>query len=121
MTEAERPPGKTTIAPGVLVTIIKAAALGVQGVCRLAQAPSSVNSLFQRSYEKGVRIDISEDGRVHADLYLVLSGDVNLRDTGLSVQDEVSTAISKMVGLEVGAVNIHIEDVDFNQDSAPEG
>lgn len=121
MTEAERPPGKTTIAPGVLVTIIKAAALGVQGVSRLAQAPGSMNTLFQRSYEKGIHIDIKEDGKVHADLYLVLFGDVNLRDTGLSVQEEVSLAISKMVGLEVEAVNIHIEDVDFGQDTALEG
>jgi uncharacterized alkaline shock family protein YloU len=113
MTEAERPPGKTTIAPGVLVTIVKAAALQVNGVSRLAQTPSGVNTLFQRGHEKGVQISVEEDGRVHADVFLILKGEVNLRDAGMNVQEEVSLAISKMVGLEVGSVNVHIEDVDF--------
>ncbi len=113
MIEAERPPGKTTIAPGVLATIVKAAALQVNGVSRLAQAPSGVNTLFQRGHDKDVQISVEEDGRVHADVYLILNGEVNLRDAGMKVQKEVGLAISKMVGLEVGAVNIHIEDVDF--------
>lgn len=113
MTEAERPPGKTTIAPGVLATIVRAAALQVNGVSRLAQTPSGVNTLFQRGHDKGVQISVEEDGRVHADVYLILNGEVNLRDAGMNVQKEVDLAISKMVGLEVGSVNIHIEDVDF--------
>lgn len=120
MTEEERPPGKTTIAPGVLITIVKAAALQVPGVSRLAQTPSGVNTLFHRSHERGVEINIEEDGQVHAEIYLVLSGDVNLRDTGLKVQQEIALAISKMVGLDVGSIHVHIEDVDFNQESSPE-
>ncbi|MFO7942733.1 MAG: Asp23/Gls24 family envelope stress response protein [Anaerolineales bacterium] len=114
MSEAERPPGKTTIAPGVLVTIVKAAALQVDGVSRLAQTPSGVNTLFNRSLEKGVQVRVEENGRVHADIYLILNGEVNLRDTGMKVQKEAELAISKMVGLEVGSVNVHIENVDFH-------
>ncbi len=113
MTEPERPPGKTTIAPGVLVTIVKAAALQVDGVSCLAPTTGGVNTLFQRGHEKGVQINVEENGRVHADIHLVLNGEVNLRDAGLNVQKEVDLAISKMVGLEVGSVNVHIEDVDF--------
>lgn len=121
MTEPERPPGKTTIAPGVLITIIKAAALQVKGVSRLASVPSGVNTLFQRGHEKGIQIQIEEDGRVDADIYLVLTGDVNLRDTGTKVQDEIALAISKMVGLEVGQIHVHIEDVDYPSNSTAEG
>lgn len=121
MTEAERPPGKTTIAPEVLVTIIKAAALGVKGVSHLASTPSGVNALFQRGHEKGIQLRIEEDGRVHANIFLILTGEVNLRDTGMKVQEEVALAISKMVGLDVGEINIHIENVEYSSAQPDEG
>ena len=118
MAKTERPPGKTTIAPGVLATIIKLTALQVEGVSRLAQIPSSVNTLFSRNREDGVEITVEEDGSVYADLYLVLKDKTNIRETSIKVQDEVSEAISKMVGMEVGSINVHIEDIDYqnNQD-----
>ena len=113
MSKTERPPGKTTIAQGVLATIIKLTALQVEGVSRLAQIPSSVNTLFSRNREDGVEIIVEEDGSVYADLYLVLKDKVNLREISIQVQDEVSEAISKMVGMEVGSINVHIEDIDY--------
>jgi uncharacterized alkaline shock family protein YloU len=113
MATTERPPGKTTIAPGVLATIIRLTALQVEGVSRLAQIPSSVNTLFSRNREEGVEITVQEDGSVYADLYLVLKDKVNIRQTSIQVQEEVSEAISKMVGMEVGTINVHIEDIDY--------
>jgi len=113
METTERPPGKTTIAPGVLATIIKLTALQVEGVSRLASAPSSVNTLFSRNRDDGVEITIEEDGSVYADLFLVLKDKVNIRETSIQVQDEVSEAISKMVGMDVGTINVHIEDIDY--------
>jgi uncharacterized alkaline shock family protein YloU len=113
MATTERPPGKTTIAPGVLATIIRLTALRVEGVSRLAPIPSSVNTLFSRNRDDGVEITVEEDGSVYADLYLVLKDKVNIRETSTQVQDEVSEAISKMVGMEVGTINVHIEDIDY--------
>jgi uncharacterized alkaline shock family protein YloU len=119
MATTERPPGKTTIAPGVLATIIKLTALQVQGVSRLAQVPGSVNTLFQRNRDDGVEITVAENGAVYADLHLILENKTNIRETSKKVQTEVSKAISKMVGMEVGSINVHIEDIDYqgNQDS----
>lgn len=120
MATSERPPGKTTIAPGVLSTIIRLAALQVEGVSRLAQVPSSVNTLFSRSRDDGVDITVEEDGAVYADLHLVLKDKANIRATSKKVQEEVSLAISKMVGMEVGSINIHIEDIDYRNNQVPE-
>ena len=113
METTERPPGKTTIAPGVLATIIKLTALQVEGVSRLAPAPSSVNTLFSRNRDDGVEITIEDDGSVYADLFLVLKDKANIRETSIQVQNEVSEAISKMVGMDVGTINVHIEDIDY--------
>ena len=81
MATTERPPGKTTIAPGVLTTIIKLTALQVDGVSRLAQIPSSVNTLFSRNRDDGVDITVEEDGKVYADLHLILTDKVEIRQT----------------------------------------
>ena len=120
MATSERPPGKTTIAPGVLSTIIRLTALQVEGVSRLAQTPSSVNTLFSRNREDGVEISVEEDGAVFADLHLILDARANIRETSKKVQEKVSQAISKMVGMEVGSINVHIEDIDYQNNDIPE-
>ncbi|OQY26459.1 MAG: hypothetical protein B6I38_11305 [Anaerolineaceae bacterium 4572_5.1] len=113
MADSERPLGKTTIAPSVLVTIAKEAALHVEGVSRLAQLPGGVNNIFRRGLNDGVRLQIKDDQRVYADIYAILTNKVNVRDTGKKIQQAVERAISQMVGLEVGEVSVHIQDIDF--------
>lgn len=112
MVEATRPPGKTTIAPNVLLTIARLTALDVDGVHKMSQMPGGVNRIFQRGYDEGVQIRIDGDC-VYADLYLVLDNDVNVRDISRNIQNEVSRSISEMVGMKVGRVNIHIEDIYY--------
>ncbi len=112
MSDLENTPGKTTIAPDVLVTITRLTALSVEGVSRLATIPGGVNRLFQKGTSEGVRLTI-EDNMVYADLYVILLKNVNVRDVSRSIQGKVARAISEMVGLEVGKVNIHIEDIDY--------
>lgn len=105
-------PGKTTIAPDVLLTIARLTTLSVEGVSRMCPNPAGVNRLFNRSFEEGVQIEIRDD-RVYADLYVMLKNDVNIRDVSRMVQQKVARTISEMVGMQVGRVNIHIEDIDY--------
>ncbi|MEK6255867.1 MAG: Asp23/Gls24 family envelope stress response protein [Chloroflexota bacterium] len=114
MTKETRPPGKTTIAPEVLLTIAVLTALGVEGVSRMSAHPGGVNKLLRKGHQNnGVHIEIKE-GVVDANLYVVLNNDVNIRDVSNNIQTEVSRAISEMVGMEIGEINIHIEDIDFD-------
>ena len=107
--------GKTTIAPEVLLTIAQLTSLEVPGVSRMGTIPASMERLFQRGYGEGVRVDIREDV-VHIDLHLVLKKDFNIRDVSRQVQHDVARAVSEMVGMQVGRVNIHIEDIDYSQE-----
>jgi len=109
--------GKTTIAPEVLLTIARLTTLSVPGVSRMSPTPGGVNRLFRRGVGEGVRLDIREDDHVYADLYVILKADVNIRDVSRLVQQHVSRAITEMVGMPVGRVNVHIEDVDFPQET----
>jgi uncharacterized alkaline shock family protein YloU len=107
--------GKTTLTPDVLLTIARMAALEVEGVERMAPVKGGVNSLFGRANE-GVRMQV-EDNNVFVDLFLVLNRDINIREVSRKVQQAVARAISEMTGLEVGHVNIHIEDIEYNNEA----
>jgi uncharacterized alkaline shock family protein YloU len=109
--------GKTTIAPEVLLTIARLTTLDVPGVSRMSPVPGGVNRLFKRGFGEGVRIDIRDDDTVYADLYIILENDVNIRDVSRLVQHRVARSISDMVGMQVGRVNIHIEDIDYPVES----
>jgi uncharacterized alkaline shock family protein YloU len=106
------PTGRTTIAPEVLLTIARLTTLEVPGVSRMSNLAGGVNRFFKRGVGEGVRIDIQDD-LVTADLFLILKNDVNIRDVSREVQYRVSRAISEMVGMQVGRVNVHIEDIDY--------
>jgi uncharacterized alkaline shock family protein YloU len=51
-------------------------------------------------------------------LHLVLQQDVNIREVSRNVQQNVARAIQEMVGMDVGYVNIHIEDIDYEDSEA---
>jgi len=104
--------GKVTLAPDVLLTIARMAALGVEGVSRMAPAKANVSRLLRRTEVDGVDVEV-EDDVVYVELYLILKQDVNVRDVSRNVQAHVTRAVSEMVGMEVGHVNVHIEDIDY--------
>lgn len=110
--------GKTTVAPDVLVTIARMSALSVPGVSKMANVSGGVNRLFKRGIHDGVRIEV-EDNIVDASLYLVIKQDVNIREVSRNVQKQVARAIQEMIGMDIGTIEIHIEDIDYNEEAAP--
>ncbi len=116
MTEYNRPPGRTTVSPEVLTTIARMAAIGVPGVKKMAPVPGGVDRLFRRGLNEGIQL-IIRDNTVSADLYLILKQDVNIREVGRNVQQQVTRAIQEMVGMDVGRIDIHIENIEYE---APE-
>ena len=110
--------GKTFISPGVLITVAKLAALGVPGVARMSPVPGGVNQFFRRGTADGVRLETSDD-TVSADLYIVVEENYNVREVARQVQNEVARAIRDLIGLEVGRLDIHLEDIDLGPAGTP--
>lgn len=112
MEEYPQTKGKITIDPGVLINIAKLAALSVEGVSRMSTGARSLESIFKSNHNGGVKVEV-EANTVYVDLYLILNSDSDLYKTSEKVQNKVSRAITEMVGMEIGRVNVHIEDIDF--------
>lgn len=115
----ERAPGATTIAPGVLVTIAQLTALNVPGVAYMGSTPSGMNRFFQRGSGEGVRIEIHENS-VSVELFLILCSGVYVREVCHKVQAEVANAIEQMVGMDVERIDVHVQDIYYDQDAALE-
>jgi len=113
MDEEKIRPGKTTIAPDVLISIARLTSLSITGVNRMAPIPGKLSKLMRKETNDGVQIFV-ENNTVYADIYVVLNRDVNVREVSHAIQSQVARAIKDMVGMEVGKVNIHVEDIDYS-------
>jgi uncharacterized alkaline shock family protein YloU len=114
MENAKLPIGKTTISPEVLVSIALLATMSVEGVSRLTPGPRDVNTLFKKGLAEGVGITV-EDNVVYTDIYVMLKNNIKVRDVCRQIQNQVSRSISEMVGMDVGRVNVHVEDIVFTE------
>ena len=108
------PKDQITIAASVLLTVIRLTAQRVPGVVRMGTTPGGVNRWLRRTpAERGVQVLI-EDQTVTVDMYIVADAEANLREVSRNVQQQVARTIQDNVGMTIGAINIHIEDVAFN-------
>jgi uncharacterized alkaline shock family protein YloU len=104
--------GKITVAPEVLVDIVRQAALYTDGVVKMASVPPRVDRIFRRLVTaEGIELEIREDSVV-IDLFLVVRA-VDMLALSHKVQQEIIRTMDRIVGIEVDAVNIHIEDVAY--------
>jgi uncharacterized alkaline shock family protein YloU len=114
MSENSVTPGKTTISIDVILTITRLTTLDVPGVSRMSQVPARrfKTMLLHRQQEDGLHVEV-EDDLVYTDIYVVLDSDVNIREVGRNIQTAVARAITEMIGMQVGVVNVHVEDIDY--------
>lgn len=104
-------PGKTTVAPEVLLDIVRLETEKVPGVYALAPVPGMFNRLLRRGQE-GVHLTV--DGEVvDVDVYVILEHDVNLRQVSREIQRAIARALDRLVGFTVGRINVHIEDIHY--------
>lgn len=114
MSENSVTPGKTTISIDVILTITRLTTLDVPGVSRMSQVPARrfKTMLLHRQQGDGLHVEV-EDDLVYTDIYVVLYSDVNIREVGRNIQTAVARAITEMIGMQVGVVNVHVEDIDY--------
>lgn len=120
MVTPRHPNDTVTIAPGVLLAIVRLATLDVPGVERMGNTPGGVDRLFRRiPAANGVQIAIDE-GTVTVHLYVVADASVNLHEMSVQIQKSVARSIREILGMKVESVNVHVEDVAFSQLPEPE-
>ena len=103
--------GTVTVAPEVLLSLVRLTTLATPGVSRLApNFPTSVRRLFGGKVTEGIAVEV-EDSSASINLYIVAEPDVQMLALGQTLQREISRAVQDVVGMPVKEINVHIEDV----------
>ncbi|ADK14179.1 MULTISPECIES: Asp23/Gls24 family envelope stress response protein [Clostridium] len=64
----------------------------------------------KKNLSKGVKVSVGENSAA-IDLYVVVEYGVRIPDVALKVQENVKRAVQSMTGLDVSAINIHVQNV----------
>lgn len=116
--------GTNTIADGVVEKVAGIAAREVPGVHDLgsgaARAIGAIrNAINQQDRGQGVSVEVGEK-QVAADITVVAEYPVALQQLADDVRRSVTSAISRVVGMEVAEVNVTISDVHIPSDDDTE-
>ena len=105
--EKDRASGITTIAAEVIETIMIQTAVETKGVSRISP----------HSSHPGVKLKI--DGKtVNADVFVILKAKENTNSVGVEIQKNISRSIVETVGMDAGAINVHIDNFDITPPEA---
>lgn len=110
----EESQGTITISTMVLNTIARLTTLNVPGVARMGNN----GQLLQTNSGTIVKV---VNGKVKADIYIVVRSDTNFYETGQRIQREVARSIKEIVGMDVQAINVYIQDVEYPTATANPG
>ena len=100
--------GNVTVAPNVLISIVRMALREVPGIARLGSVPRARTDV--RGSE-GVKLRMHDAG-VSADCYVVAHPDTNLLELGMATQATVAAVIRELAGMTVHEINVYIQDVE---------
>ena len=112
----EIPPGTVTIAPNVLTTIVRMTTLAQPGVLRLSpRTPTGLGRMLSRgAVAEGMRVEVYDDNSVSIDVHVIADPSASLQDLGKVLQTQLVRAVEHMVGMDVRAVNVFIDEIEFS-------
>jgi uncharacterized alkaline shock family protein YloU len=105
--------GIVKISDEVVGVIAGLATTEVKGI--VGMSASLVGGITQilsgkKNLSKGVKVSVGENSAA-IDLYVVVEYGIRIPDAAIEVQENVKKAVESMTGLNVSAVNIHVQNV----------
>ena len=108
--------GKITLDRKILTSIINLAAKEINGVERVSNtARPWYKKLFNR-YDDGVYIKFEKNGTLLVDVYLTILIGYSVPDIAYRVQENIRNSLATMVALKPLKINIHILNVECEQE-----
>lgn len=115
--ETESSNGCVKISNDVIAAIAGVSAEETKGVaCMYTSISGAIAEKFvsRKNLSKGVKVEILLEG-IELDLYIVIDFGTRVREVAEAVQSSVKSNVESMTGMEVKAVNVHIEGVSFEK------
>lgn len=110
--------GKVEVSLTAIAQLVSQAVVECYGVVGMANkdlASGIVQILQPASHPRGVDIEI-EDDCITIDLYVVIEYGTRIATVARNVQDVVKYTVEKALGVQVVAVNVHVQDLRISID-----
>jgi uncharacterized alkaline shock family protein YloU len=106
--------GRIKISDDVVAIISNAAALSATGVVTLSGGIVEGITEFvgKKNPGRGIKVDMTDEG-VTVDIYLIVEFGHRIPDVATDIQHKVRHDVQTMTGLNVTAVNIHVQGISF--------
>ena len=112
--------GEVKVHENVIASLVRKAALSVEGVSRLAGS-SLVDNIAEfvgnRRMARAITIEMDDNNRVMLEIKLVLKSGYNIPEVAQQVQKAVIEEVEKVTGMTVTKVGVLFQDID---EAAPE-
>ena len=104
------------ISEDVVATIAGKTALEIEGVYEMngGIVGEIKDMVGKKSLKRGVKVEITENKDIIVDLFLTVKYGVKIPDIAWKIQDKVKKTLEDMTGMNVPAVNIHIQGINFD-------
>lgn len=99
----------------VVATIAGVAASEVEGVAEMCNVSGSFLGR-NRNLTKGVKVEVGPE-EVSVDLYIIVEYERPMHKVAQEIQENVRKAIESMTSLHVVRVDVHVQSINFEQES----
>lgn len=106
------------ISDDVVAVIAGIAVADVQGVAGMAKGfAGGLTEAFsgKKNLAKGIKVDVNE-GKAKIDVNIIVEYGTRIPDVAFEIQSRVKKSVKEMTGLEVDAVNVHVQGVQTPQE-----
>jgi len=108
--------GAVRVANEVIASIAALAACEMEGVSGMDEhsARHFGDWVRRQTAHRGVRVMVEADRSIHLEVFITVDSDAKLADVASAVQGNVVEATERMLGLEVGEVNVFVSSIAFS-------
>ena len=109
--------GAVRVANEVIASIAALAACEVEGVAGMDETAARHfgDWVRRQTAHRGVRVQVEADRSIHLEVFITVDSEGKLAEVASAVQTNVVEATERMLGLEVGEVNVFVSSVAFAQ------
>ena len=105
-----------SVSTDVLEKMAELAAKEINGVKSIAKKAIDIKGAIKsKNVVKGVKVE-SVNGAIGINIYICVDSGANIREVAENVQQNFKDKIQTMTGTAVTFVNVHVEDVAFDEE-----